>query len=161
MKQLFWRLGLTSHPRAHTPGYSGTHSDKRFRHRRGYRRSLSPSDLVPTKLVGTTSTEVRGPDPRHPDYGYMETEYRDTVLMPDINVTSASQESEGKDTLTALPPLPNGRESGITRTFAVDQEIEEAPRLYLRDSFRYSFARGSILSLGRSRMKDLPSLPSP
>ena len=42
-------------------------------------------------------------------------------------------------------------EGYILQTTTVQQHIELPPRLYLRDSLKNSFARGSILSLGGGR----------
>lgn len=120
--------GLGSPPRdrrGHT--YSLSSSNQKRKDRRGYRRSLSPSDLVPTDLSGTTSTEIYGPK---------RVEYQDMVTPSTIVVAEES-------------PTPQGH---IMQTFTVEQEIEHAPRLHFRDSFRNSLTRGSILGYGKTRI---------
>lgn len=109
--------------------YFNSSGEQKRRDRRGYRRSLSPSDLVPTRMTGTTSTEIHGPR---------------------TNIRASQDYS-----LKALPPLPAylseeesplNRNGQITQTTTVEQEYyQDIPRLHLRDSFRNSFARGSIL----------------
>ena len=42
-------------------------------------------------------------------------------------------------------------EGYILQTVTVQQHVELPPRLHLRDSMKNSFARGSVLSLGRGR----------
>ncbi|OAL53642.1 hypothetical protein IQ07DRAFT_314914 [Pyrenochaeta sp. DS3sAY3a] len=124
-----WHMGLAAAPRsarARTP--YNFKSEPRMKDRRGYRRSLSPSDLIPTKLSGTTSTEICGPN---------RMEYQDMVIPPQIVVTDETTPTLGRN---------------IMQTVTVEQEIESAPRLHLRDSLRNSFTRGSILSLGKFRV---------
>lgn len=124
-----WHMGLAAAPRsARTRTPYNLKSEPRMKDRRGYRRSLSPSDLIPTKLSGTTSTEICGPS---------RMEYQDMVIPPQIVVTDETTPTLGRN---------------IMQTVTVEQEIESAPRLHLRDSFRNSFTRGSILSLGRFRV---------
>jgi hypothetical protein len=65
--------------------------------------------------------------------------------------------------LKSLPPIIVTDEDGtllepgrIMQTTTVQQEYYEGvPRLQLRNSFRNSFTRGSILSLGRLRHEQL------
>jgi hypothetical protein len=126
-----WRMGLASAPldRRSRTCYP-SNSDQKRRDRRGYRRSLSPSDLVPTEVAGTTSIEVFAPRPKH--------EEANNNAPPDVTITGPESES-----------APDGH---ILQTVTVEQEIEPAPRLQLRDSFRKSFARGTLLSLGKFRV---------
>jgi hypothetical protein len=125
-----WRLGLAGPPREHrSRTYYRYNSSQRPKDRRGYRRSLSPSDLVPTEVVGTTSIEI---------FSTRKREHVDGDIPPDITITAPEVES-----------APNGQ---ILQTITVDHEYERPPRLHLRDSFRNSFARGTILSLGNFRV---------
>ena len=108
-----WRLGFAAPPQNRRSRSSyRSHSGQKRIDRRGYRRSLSPSDLVPTERNGTTSTEV-------------------FVTEPNYELA------------------PSGR---IMQTVTVEQEIERAPRLQLRNSLRNSFTKGSNLSLGKFRI---------
>ncbi|KAJ4989717.1 integral membrane protein [Stagonosporopsis vannaccii] len=135
IRHLMWRMGFASAP-GHSHTFYPSNSVQKRKDRRGYRRSLSPSDLVPTQRGGGTSTEIKGP----------------------ISLTAASMNREGPTTTQPsrvieeegyIQPQPVGY---ILQTTTVQQDYEEpAPRLYLRDSFRNSFTRGSILSLGRNR----------
>jgi hypothetical protein len=129
-----WRMGLAEAPREgrSSPLYP-SNSKRKKKDRRSYRRSLSLSDLVPTEVRGITSTQIRGPH----DMGYVDTEYPPRIVVTD----------------TDSPWTPDGH---IMQTMTVEQEFEQEydvpPRLHLRDSFRYSFTRGSILSLGKFRI---------
>jgi hypothetical protein len=40
----------------------------------------------------------------------------------------------------------------ILQTLTVAHEYEDVPRMHLRDNFRNSFTRGSILNLGKHRL---------
>jgi hypothetical protein len=133
-----WKLGLAGAPRERrSRTYYSSSSAKKPKDRRGYRRSLSPSDLVPTELQVTTATQISGPDQNQKD---------GTSTAPQIILTEPE-----------LEPTPEGY---ILQTVTVAQEcesaswLESAPRLHLRDSFRNSFTQGSILSLGRFRIPD-------
>jgi hypothetical protein len=126
-----WRMGLASAPYNHrSRTYYPSNSDQKRKDRRGYRRSLSPSDLVPTEAAGTTSIEIFGPQPKHEEVS--------NNAAPEIYITEPESEV-----------TPDGH---ILQTVTVEQEIEAAPRLQLRDSFRNSFARGTLLSLGKFRI---------
>ncbi|KAF1845062.1 uncharacterized protein K460DRAFT_282288 [Cucurbitaria berberidis CBS 394.84] len=109
--------------------YSPSNSRLRRKDRRGYRRSLSPSDLVPTELSGTTSTEIYGP--KRMDYQSME-------IPLTIVVTDES-------------PAPHGH---IMQTTMIEQESESVPWHHLRDSFENSFTKGTVLGHGRFRGPD-------
>lgn len=126
------RLGFTNASGSQT--YYPSISERRRKDRRGYRRSLSPSDLVLTQRGGTTSTEIHGPK----STSVQSTNYEGMITLPSIVV-------EEED----FAQLPDGH---ILQTTTVQQEFEPAPRLKLRDSLRNSFTRGSILSLGRPRL---------
>ncbi|KAH7384567.1 hypothetical protein BKA66DRAFT_569817 [Pyrenochaeta sp. MPI-SDFR-AT-0127] len=134
VRHCLWRMGLATAPGdRRSRSYHPSKSEQKRRDRRGYRRSLSPSDLIPTELGGTTSTEITGPKRME----YWHPEFQDVVMLPGIIVTD--------DT-----PTPEGQ---IMQTVTVEQEIETTPpRLHFRDSFRNSFTRGSILSPGRFRV---------
>lgn len=135
VRHCLWRMGFAS-----APGHSNTYyppvSDQKQKDRRGYRRTLSPSDLVPTQRCGVTSIEIHGPK------------------------QSASQSANTTGGMITLPSIfvdeedmdhiqtPDGH---ILQTTVVQHEYEPAPRVHLRDSLRNSFTRGSILSLGNSR----------
>jgi hypothetical protein len=125
-----WSLGLGSGPAPPSPYYPSNSVQKR-RDRRGYRRSLSPAELVPTRMTGTTSTQIQGPEGIiRPSQDYS------LKPLPPIIVTDEDD-----------APLEPGR---IMQTTTVQQEYYEGvPRLQLRNSFRNSFTRGSIISLGR------------
>jgi hypothetical protein len=126
-----WRLGLVAPPRSsRSRTYYPSNSGQKPKDRRGYRRSLSPSDLVPTELGGTTSIEIFGPRKLGDE---------DTNSPPEITLTESEPES-----------APSGH---ILQTVTVEQEYyERAPRLQLRDSFRNSFTRPTMLSLGKFRI---------
>ena len=132
VRYCLWKLGFTS-----APGNSNTYypsiSEQKRKDRRGYRRSLSPSDLVPTQRTGITSTEIHGPKPTTVEL----TNQEGTIILPSIVI----EEEEYTQT-------PDGH---ILQTTTVQQEYESTPRLHLRESLRDSFTRGSILSLGRIR----------
>ncbi|KAH7093331.1 hypothetical protein FB567DRAFT_172568 [Paraphoma chrysanthemicola] len=132
----FWRLGLADAPRdRRSQTYYPSNSGQKRKDRRGYRRSLSPSDLVPTEYNGTTSTEIYGPR-KWADEG--------VNIPPEIVVT---EPEIGLDTPA---------QGHILQTVTVEHEYYEAPpRLpELRHSLRNSFTRGSILSSGRFRVPD-------
>lgn len=132
-----WRLGLADAPRGRSHTYYPSNSEPKRRYRRGYRRSLSPSDLVPTEVVGTRSTEIFGPRP-------LPRDGMDPVPM--ISISGPDFES-----------APEGQIMQ-TQTVTVEQEYEALPvydvppRLQLRDSFRNSFMRGSIFNMGSFRI---------
>jgi hypothetical protein len=130
-----WRLGLAPAPRERRRRtYYSPSSGQKRKDRRGYRRSLSPSDLVPTEYNGTTSTEIYGPRKRANE---------DINTLPDIVVTEPEME------------LGSTTRGQILQTVTVEHEheyYEAPPRLpELRHSLRNSFTRGSILSLSRFR----------
>lgn len=120
-----WRLGLAAAPRERqSRNYYSSNSGQRRKGRRGYRRSLSPSDLVPTER---NHTEALG-----------------TSKEVDIWVHPAS-------TNTATEPeLELTTQGPIVQSSDPDYNFEPPPHLELRDSFRNSF--GSILSLGKFRI---------
>jgi hypothetical protein len=127
-----WRLGLAGPPReGRSRTYYPSNSAKKPKDRRGYRRSLSPSDLVPTELNVTTATQISGPGQSQEDGA--STKPQITLTEPDLEAT------------------PQGH---ILQTVTVAQQFEMVPRLHLRDSLRNSFTRGSILSLGKFRVPD-------
>jgi hypothetical protein len=130
---LIWRLGLAPPPREYASrsrNYYQSYSNQKRKDRRGYRRSLSPSDLIPTEAAGITSIEISGPR-KYAEPG-------DTLRPPEITITEPEPEL-----------APSGQ---ILQTVTVEQDYERPPRLQLRDSFRNSFARGAILSLGKFRI---------
>lgn len=121
-------MGLGAAPRkVRSRQYDPSCSDRGRRDRRGYRRSLSPSALVDTEIGGTNSIEISGPK-RAMCY--------DMVVPPKIVISEEIS-------------TPDGR---TMQTNTVEQDFEEPPRLQLRNSFRNSFTRGSILSLGKFRV---------
>lgn len=125
-----WRLGLADAPREYrSRTYYPTNSDNKRKDKRGYRRDLSPSDLVPTEAAGTTSIEIFGPS----KHG------RDSEIPP-------------PEILVTVPECEHTPGGHILQTVTVEQEFEHPPRLQLRDSFRNSFARGTLLSLGKFRV---------
>lgn len=132
VRHWLWRLGFSS-----APGNSNTYypsiSEQKRKDRRGYRRSLSPSDLVPTECSGINSTEIHGPKSTTVEL----MSHEGMVVLPSIVI----KEEEYTQT-------PDGH---ILQTTTVQQEYEFPPRLYLRESLKDSFARGSILSLGRNQ----------
>ncbi|KAF2853217.1 hypothetical protein T440DRAFT_390525 [Plenodomus tracheiphilus IPT5] len=134
IRQCLWCMHLAPEPRGRqSRAYYPSDNDKKRKDRRGYRRSLSPSDLVPTEVNGTTSTEIFGP---------RRTIYQDMIVMPKLTASDATDASD----------TPDGH---IKQTVTWAQDFdpprtpEEAPTVSLRGSFRYSFTRGSILSLGK------------
>jgi hypothetical protein len=122
-----WRMGFAAPPRdRRSRTYYPSSSVPRRKDRRGYRRSLSPSDLVPTEH---DQTEILG----------TRKEANDWVNgPPTISVTEPEVE---------LAPSKRS-----TQTVTDHQEHELPPRLELRNSFRDSFARGSIINLGKFRI---------
>jgi hypothetical protein len=125
-----WRLGLADPPRERrSRTYYRSCSEQKRKDRRGYRRSMSPSDLVPTE-VGTTSIEI-----------YSTMKYGD------------AENNIGPPQITLTPPKVESAPDGqILQTVTVEHDFEHPPRLHLRDSFRNSFARGTLLSLGKFRI---------
>lgn len=137
MRSWLWRLGLAdAHREVRSRTYYQSSSEQKRKDRRGYRRSLSPSDLVPTE-VGTTSVEIFGPRKNG-----------DTAVPPLPEITITEPESAATSSGQALQTVTSGQ---ILQTVTVEHEYEHAPCLQLRDSFRNSFTRGSILSLGKFR----------
>jgi hypothetical protein len=132
VRHCMWRMGFKSTPGQTTTSFRGTGEPKK-RDRRGYRRSLSPSDLVPDARGSGCSTEIQGPKTNH------STLYDRMITLPSMLV------EEEEDHIQTQP------EGYILQTTTVQQHIELPPRLHLRDSLKNSFARGSILSLGRGR----------
>jgi hypothetical protein len=133
-------MGLAEAPRVgRSSTYYPSNSEREKKDRRGYRRSLSPSDLVPTEVGGTTSTQIRGPH----DIGYVDTEYPPKIVVTDTD-SPWTLDGHIMQTMTV--------EQAFEQAF--EQEYDVPPRLHLRDSFRYSFTRGSILSLGKFRIPD-------
>ena len=135
VRHCLWRMGFASAP-GHSHTYCPSTSEQKRKDRRGYRRSLSSSDLVPTQRGGVTSTEIHGPKPSTTQTAT----YEGMITLPSIVI-----EEEDIDHIQTPP------DGHILQTTTVQQEYEPAPRLYLRDSFRNSFTRGSIFSLGRDR----------
>jgi hypothetical protein len=118
--------------------YPSDGSVRKRKHRRGYRRSLSPSDLVPTLPGNMTTIQIHGPE---------DIDLEDNLTPPKIVVTDAD-----------VPETPEGQ---IIHTVTVQQQYEGTaklpdapPKLQLRDSLRNSFTRGSILSLGKFRIPE-------
>ncbi|KAJ4324297.1 hypothetical protein N0V94_001355 [Neodidymelliopsis sp. IMI 364377] len=136
VRHCLWRLGVASAPR-NTHTYYPSNSEQKRKDRRGYRRSLSPSDLVPTQRSGVTSTEIHGPK----SSTVQSTNYQGMITLPSIVIEEEDHANYA----------PDGR---ILQTTTVQQKYEAPPRLHLRDSLRDSFTRGSILSLGRFRIPD-------
>jgi hypothetical protein len=138
VRHCLWRMGFASAP-GHSNTYQYSISEQKRNDRRGYRRSLSPSDLVPTQRGGITSTEIHGPRELKRPSAQSTNHTGGMITLPSIVV-----EEEDIDHVQT----PDGH---ILQTTTVQQQYEPAPRLQLRDSLRTSFARGSILSLGRNR----------
>lgn len=134
VRHCLWRMGLASAPEDSHTCYPSISEQKR-KDRRGYRRNLGSSDLVPTQHGGVTSTEIH----ESKASTTQTTTYEGMITLPSMII-----EEEEIDYIQT----PDGH---ILQTTTVQQEYESAPRLHLRDSFRNSFARGSILSLGRNR----------
>jgi hypothetical protein len=137
IRDWLWRVGLASTPRnGRSRTYYPSDSGQKRARRRGYRRSISPSDLVPTELRSTRSTEIYGAQPI----------YQDMVIRSSTASTPLPEKS-----------APSGHIMQTT-TFeqtTIDEEIPSMPpRLSLRYSFRDSFGRGSILNLGKFRIPE-------
>lgn len=122
--------------------YNSEKSRKNRNARRGYRRSLSPSDLVPTEL-GTMKSHIAA--------GQGAADIEDTIGSPRL---VAGDEA-------ALSPLEEGQ---IMQTVSVHQQSEcprneslrneGPPRLELRSSFRNSFTHASTFSMGKFRIPE-------
>jgi hypothetical protein len=138
VRHCLWRMGFASAP-GHSNTYYPSISEQKRKDRRGYRRSLSPSDLVPSQRGGVTSIEIHGPRQTKQASAPSTNHTGGMITLPSIVI-----EEEDIDYIQT----PDGH---ILQTTTVQQEYEHAPRLHLRDSFRNSFARGSILSLGWNR----------
>lgn len=136
VRHCMWRLGFASAP-AHSNTNQYSNSEQKRRDRRGYRRDLSPSDLVPTQRGGMTSIEIRGPRQSKQPSAQTTKHTAGMITLPSI----AIEEDDVDHVQTS--------DGHILQTTTVQQEYEPAPRLHLRDSLKTSFARGSILSLGR------------
>jgi hypothetical protein len=96
-------MGLAEAPRVgRSRTYYSPNSERKKKDRHGYRRSLSPSDLLPTEVGGTTSTQIRGPH----DMGYVDTEYPPKIVVTD----------------TDSPWIPKGH---IMQTMTVEQAFEQ------------------------------------
>lgn len=128
LQNFLWHLGLASSPSsrkvlAHRSGtVSGDSERNRNRNRRGYQRSLEASDLTPDE--GSTSTTITGP----------------TMLLRKTHWSQLSRPP-------SIPTIQLAKVTGgIQQSTVVAQEIEGPPRLHSRDSLRYSFTRGTILS---------------
>ncbi|KAF2621644.1 hypothetical protein BU25DRAFT_482616 [Macroventuria anomochaeta] len=135
VRHCLWRIGLASaSSNSHT--YYPSISEQNRKDRRGYRRSLSPCDLVPTQRSRITSTKIHGPKPST----VQSTNHEGMITLPSIVV----EEEDYRDHIQ----MPDGH---ILQTTTVQHDYEPAPRLHLRDSLKNSFTRGSILSLGRNR----------
>lgn len=132
VRHCLWRMGFKSAP-GHSHTYYPSSSELKRKDRRGYRRSIQPTDLVPTQRGGITSTEIHGPKPST----VQSSNHEGMITLPSIVI-------EEEDYIQT----PEGQ---ILQTTTVQQKYEPAPRLHLRDSLRNSFTRGSILSLGRYR----------
>lgn len=123
---LLWRLGFSEPPRHRSPTYSSDREQRqRRRDHRGYRRSLSPSDLVPTERHHTERLETS----KEVDVW--------TITPPTATINEPLSELELTPRELIMRSSP--------------EEYQPPPRIELRDSFRNSFARGSILSLSRFR----------
>merc|ERR1712029_623623 len=132
VRHCLWRMGFKSSPGHPTTSCRET-SEPKKRDRRGYRRSLSPSDLVPPARGSGCSTEIQGPKANH------ATLYDRMITLPSMVV------EEQEDDVHTQP------DGYILQTVTVQQHVELPPRLHLRDSLMSSFARGSILSLEGGR----------
>jgi hypothetical protein len=132
VRYTLWKMGFADAPREERGrSYYPSNSGGKRRNRRGYRRSLSPSDLVPTELGNLTTFQIHGPQ---------EIDLESNMSPPKIVVTDAD-----------VPETPEGQ---IVHTVTVQQEYEGPPKLQLRESLRHSFTRGSILSLSKFRIPD-------
>ncbi|KAF1833693.1 hypothetical protein BDW02DRAFT_372147 [Decorospora gaudefroyi] len=129
-----WWMGLANTPpesRRRDRTYYPSYSERKRNGRRGYRRSLSPSDLVLTELGTSRSVQICGPH---------DTDYVNTVFPPKIVVTDTDASS-----------TPEGH---IIPNLTMDQQYEGPPKLQLRDSFRNSFTGGAMLSMSKFRTPD-------
>ncbi|KAF2994343.1 hypothetical protein E8E13_000097 [Curvularia kusanoi] len=137
VRHCMWRIGLKSSPGRTTSYYENSKEQKK-KDRRGYRRSLSPSDLVPADPRGGTSTEIQGPKKSKSPTPQSSQPSRGMITLPSIVIEEEDY-------------VPSQHEGYILQTRTVEQVIETPPRLHLRNSLRDSFTRGSILSIGRFR----------
>ncbi|RMZ74533.1 integral membrane [Pyrenophora seminiperda CCB06] len=120
------RLDLSNAtPEDRSPAYYPSDSDRRRKFRRGHRRSLSPSDLIPTELGHVTSTQNQRP------------------IYVDLE-----SHSPPPNAVVAGIDVPNDE---IIPAVAVPKSAEP-PKLHLRDSLRHSFTRDGILSPNRYRI---------
>lgn len=123
----FWRLGLADPPRDRRyPTYRSSNSGKKRKDLRERRRSLSPSDLIPTTNKNCTKyTELYGSGKKG--------EALDS-MSPTLVTTASEFEMTPLDTIQT-----------VTIDQASNQDLDLPPRVELRDSFRNSFTRGTVL----------------
>ncbi|KAF2130375.1 hypothetical protein P153DRAFT_314200 [Dothidotthia symphoricarpi CBS 119687] len=106
--------------------------------RRGYRRSLSPSDLIPTEHTGTTTTKIYAQQDKHD-------------AMPDADATVFDDMSSMKNSVAKSSEAHLSNDRHIKQTITVEHAYEDPARPRLQDSFRNSFGGATSVSL-----EDLP-----
>ncbi|KAF2676079.1 hypothetical protein K458DRAFT_322826 [Lentithecium fluviatile CBS 122367] len=126
LQNLLWRFSLASAPSSSRRARAYTSNYQRRRNRQcGYSNSLDAHDLVPPE--GSTSTTITGPKRLKKSWiggGNSQEVTEDTEMM------------------------------GIQQSVVVKQEIEGPPQLNLRESLRYSFTRGTMLSPKHQKSSD-------
>ena len=160
---LLWRLGWAKPPHDHRDrSYYHFGDEQKRRAKRGFKRSLSPSDLDKSGYSGTTAqtkhsyasksvSSCRSPPPNPDDIDLIEfsptrpngpAHYEDMVLPTE----TAPAFLRG-----SLDPISEDRAKRETMT---ERDSEAPPRLHLRDSIRNSFGFSGIPYLGGKRPPD-------
>ena len=121
MRHIWRRLGLSNTtPEVRSRTYYPSDSNRGRKFRRGHRRSLSPSYLIPTELGDVTSTPIEG--------------------SHDVDLESQSPQSNAVVVGIDVPEVE------VIPIVAVQDPSRGPPKLHLRESLRHSFTRDSILS---------------
>ncbi len=165
LRILLWRMGLAKPPRDRRD-HSYYHFDKerKWKAKRGFKRSLSPSDLVKSDFTGTTAqtrnsfvtksvSSCHSPPPKSQDIDLIE--FSPTTVSPSgpkhYEDTILPTETVPAFLRASLEPLREERPKSEIRA---DQDPDGPPRLHLRDSIRNSFGLGGIPYIGRNRLPD-------
>lgn len=117
LQTILWHLGLADPPsNVHRPySYPSDRSGRRRSRRLGYSNSIDMDDLGPTTV--TRSVSITGPKTNKKFWNRSQDAPEDMELVP----------------------------TGIKQSVVVQQQFTGPPRLYLRDSLRHSFTRGTVL----------------
>ena len=142
-------------PARHSRSRSVPDSKEKRHCQRAFRRSVSPSDLMPTELTGTTAATFKS-------YSSEPIYYEDVVLSSRTAPERVAPILEDEEYDIDIPPAKLAKSSGNWDDRSVHEEIREVPetdedteeeevivgppRVHLRDSFRNSLNMGSIFN---------------